>query len=562
MRAVAVRASPNLKLKDAKLDPNLDDHPAVASAHLACDHLAGFRLVRPTLDGVVHITTHDLILRKAQSTAGFPADFSIISKARRRAYCLNLAARGLPLVTRFGLTVFHAGFMMSRSNAISLRFNERVQPRPFEPTMFTSEPSLAQRIERMIADTPIIDPRTQIHCDQPNAPDLASLLSYHGVQTELRAVGMPATDFAADLPADERVRRAIPYLRQTRNTAVSWCLYRILRDLFDFFDPVLTESNYRDLFDAVAKTGQDPTWAPTVLGERCHIESLVTSFANRSNDPAKNPANVRFTLDLHTLFCPGAATRETTKTKAGYYESLVALLGERPATTASLARLLGDWLDRTITGPVRFTNTHLPIEQRFSPPDEIQAQRVLTQAANQGALTDQDIDILVQLVTWQILGWHHDHQKAIQLTVGNDCASLPRFQESWTSEMARAFQQFRQARFDLLVASDVLTQETAVLTRQLPNVYASGYWQHNFVPATIETTFGMRVQISPMTKFGGFLSDAPYAEWTYGNLQVVKKAIAASLSQLVTTGYYEETDLPALFQQILHDTPRDLYNLG
>ena len=39
-----------------------------------------------------------------------------------------------------------------------------------------------------------------------------------------------------------------------------------------------------------------------------------------------------------------------------------------------------------------------------------------------------------------------------------------------------------------------------------------------------------------MTKFGGFLCDAYYAEWTYGKLQVVKKAIAAALARLVETG--------------------------
>ena len=36
--------------------------------------------------------------------------------------------------------------------------------------MFTSEPSLAQRIERMIGDTPIVDPHTHIRCDQPAPP--------------------------------------------------------------------------------------------------------------------------------------------------------------------------------------------------------------------------------------------------------------------------------------------------------------------------------------------------------------------------------------------------------
>ncbi len=49
--------------------------------------------------------------------------------------------------------------------------------------MFTSEPSLAQRIERMISDTPIVDPHTHIRCGQPGAPDLAALMSYHWVKT-------------------------------------------------------------------------------------------------------------------------------------------------------------------------------------------------------------------------------------------------------------------------------------------------------------------------------------------------------------------------------------------
>src|SRR3954452_16654470 len=226
--------------------------------------------------------------------------------------------------------------------------------------MFTSEPSLAQRIERMIADTPIIDPHTHIRCDEPNAPDLASLMGYHWVQTELRAVGMPAADLDPALPADERVRRSLPYLARMRNTAMAWCLFRIFRDLYDFGEPQLTESNYRDLLDKVARTGRDPAWAPALLRDRCNIRTVVTSLGNRSADPARNPDNVLFMLDAHYLFCPGVATDLTPffagrTTKAEYYEALASVLGERPTASERLARLLRDWLDRTVTGPVRFS---------------------------------------------------------------------------------------------------------------------------------------------------------------------------------------------------------------
>ena len=439
--------------------------------------------------------------------------------------------------------------------------------------MFTTEPPLSHRIERMIDRTPIIDPHTHIRIDAPNAPDLASLMSYHWVRTELNAVGMPAADFDPGLPADERVRRSIPYLRRMRNTGMAWCLYRIFRDLYDFQETNLTEENYRDLVDRVSATGRDATWASHVLQDRCKIETFVTSLGNASADPAKNPPEARFMLDAHYLFCPGVATDLEPffvgRTKRNeYYEALAALFhGERPTTTVELGRLLRDWLDHTVTGPVRFTNVFIPIEQRFGPPDEPLVNRVLARAGNDAKLGDPDLDALIQFVTWTVLSWHHENRKAFQIAVGAeyficDGKSIPRYQPTWTSDMAKALHNFPNARFDLMVASDLLTHEVSVLARQFPNIYSSGYWWHSFAPAIIERTVALRTQIAPMTKFGGFLCDAYYAEWTYGKLQVVKKAMAAALAKMVADGFFEEEDLPALLHQILHDTPRDLYDLA
>ncbi len=67
---------------------------------------------------------------------------------------------------------------------------------------------------------------------------------------------------------------------------------------------------------------------------------------------------------------------------------------------------------------------------------------------------------------------------------------------------------------------------------------------------------------APMTKVGGFLCDAYFAEWSYGKLQVVRKAMAAALARLVDARFFEEDEIPPLLHQILHDTPRDLYDLG
>jgi glucuronate isomerase len=438
--------------------------------------------------------------------------------------------------------------------------------------MMTSEPTLAQRIERLIGETPIVDPHTHLRCDQIHAPDLASLMSYHWVQTELLAVGMPRGDLDSGLPIDERVRRAIPYLRRMRNTAMAWCLFRMFRDLYDFPDPLLTETNYRDLIDRVAATGCDPAWPKRIL-DRCRIQRVVTSLGNRGADPTQTPDFIDFMLDAHYLCCPGVATDltpffEGRTTKAEYYEALCSLLeGERPDSADRLERRLTDWLTATVTDRVRFSNTFLPIEQRFQSPDRTDVNAILTRAARGGELTSEEIDVLVQFVTWTLLGWHHERRIAFQIAVGAeyficDGKSIPRFQDTWVSEMVPVLHHFGQARFDLMMASDVLSHEVAVVTRQFPNIYSSGYWWHSFFPVTIERTVALRMQVAPMTKFSGFLCDAYYVEWTYGKLQVVRKAMAQALTKMVEAGFFEEDQLPEILQQVLHDTPRDLYALG
>ena len=55
-------------------------------------------------------------------------------------------------------------------SAIARRTPESALPHLDAPTTSTHVPGLARRIERMIDETPIIDPHTHLRCDQPIAP--------------------------------------------------------------------------------------------------------------------------------------------------------------------------------------------------------------------------------------------------------------------------------------------------------------------------------------------------------------------------------------------------------
>jgi hypothetical protein len=174
--------------------------------------------------------------------------------------------------------------------------------------MFTSEPSVARRIERMIGDTPIVDPEAHPRGDQPAAPDLAGPLDDRGARAELRAGGMPAADLGTASRVDERVRRSLASPRRMRNAAAARCLSRIFRELYDFDAHHVTATDDRDLIDEIARTGQQPTRAPHRLRDRRKIRTIPAGLGNRSVDPARKPEDVRFLLDAPDRFCPGTDT--------------------------------------------------------------------------------------------------------------------------------------------------------------------------------------------------------------------------------------------------------------
>ena len=89
------------------------------------------------------------------------------------------------------------------------------------------------------------------------------------------------------------------------------------------------------------------------------------------------------------------------------------------------------------------------------------------------------------------------------------------------------------------LAKDAFSRPAPIGEREMPERKDRGQ-----ACAQIGGMLQLRVQVAPMTKIGGFLSDAYYAEWTYGKLQVVKKAMAAALARLVEAGFYEEEEVP------------------
>ena len=197
---------------------------------------------------------------------------------------------------------------------------------------------------------------------------------------------------------------------------------------------------------------------------------------------------------------------------------------------------------------------------RFGPPDEPRARFVLDQLGHDREVSTAEAGALADFAFWSALKWHHDRKKTLQLTVdaGPDGVGG---REGWAADLAGAFAHFGGARFSILTGSDPLGRDVAALAGRLANVSASGDVGPVSSPMAIGEGFGLRIHLAPMTKVGGFASDASSAEWAYGKLQLARKAMGEALARLVDARFFEEDEIPPLLRQVLHDTPRDLHDL-
>src|ERR1700731_2476084 len=121
---------------------------------------------------------------------------------------------------------------------------------------------LIRELEEALSEVPIIDVHTHLVGGKLAARGLHDVLLYHMVVSDLYAAGCPDggrltqyPDWATDEEAQTRIERALPYLDLARNTSNAWALRLILRDLYDWHEP-LTADNWQRL-DALIRERAD-----------------------------------------------------------------------------------------------------------------------------------------------------------------------------------------------------------------------------------------------------------------------------------------------------------------
>ncbi len=155
--------------------------------------------------------------------------------------------------------------------------------------------------------------------------------------------------------------------------------------------------------------------------------------------------------------------------------------------------------------------------------------------------------------------------RVIQLIVGAEVLpphrSITAWSERFPGALARIANEYADFAFDVSSATDLHTQDLGILAKHMPNISVAGYWWHTFYPFYIRKSLEARLDMVPMNKITGFLSDAYHLEWCYPKIKMVKQILEDVLVERIAKGWYSLDLAVDVIGKLLHDNTKAIYRL-
>jgi glucuronate isomerase len=125
-------------------------------------------------------------------------------------------------------------------------------------------------------------------------------------------------------------------------------------------------------------------------------------------------------------------------------------------------------------------------------------------------------------------------------------------------ELGELIARHPKLNFQCHIASVHANQTLCTFCRELPNFSLAAYWWHNFFPTFMREVIETRLDMLPVNKQIGYLSDAYCADWSYAKATMIRKQLANVLARKIQQGQYNEELALATARQIFYETPQTL----
>lgn len=433
-------------------------------------------------------------------------------------------------------------------------------------------------LESALATVPVFDIHTHLVGGRLGARGLHDVLLYHMVISDLYSAGCPSGARLTQYPgwpgeaeAHARIEEAIPLLPQIQNTSSWWGVRLILRDLYQWREPI-TRDNWRWLDSMIRERADDRVWHHSIL-DRLNIQRTGTEIARRGS--GEDDARLQHALEW------GFFTRcQWGEFDTALYE-LERCWGRTPESPSPIGSGGRPKTDRTIrtladvhaavkhyVGAIPYaqvlsTATHLSTDIDYHVVSDAEMESALARRAQAG---ECERDTYASYVNELFLTELEKHGNEIVFQFSFGAEPLPfetgsRLNQRSISQLAEMIARHPKLRFQCFLSSRHANQSLCTLARELPNFSLAGYWWHNFFPDTIRQVMTERLDMLPANKQVGFFSDAYCVEWVYAKVILVRKQLARVLADKVAQGQYADTDALEIARRILFDTPQTLLGM-
>lgn len=433
-------------------------------------------------------------------------------------------------------------------------------------------------IEEILHSFPWMDPHTHIDPAHLSARGLDDILLYHMCVSDLFAAGCPEgsrlPEERSEAEAARRIEQAIPYLSKVRNTAMAWGVRIILADLYNWHAPV-DASNWRNLDRLIKHQASNPAWPREIL-RRANIARTGTEWWRRRDGSSDD-------LLQYSLEWAFFARTQWGQPDIPLYELERAWNAQEPGRPLAVTfdRTSAPPLHKTIKtvndvdeaihhycaqipyGKVLATAQHLSTDIEYSFPDRDALSAALKNRASAG---DQERDIYASYILNGFLAEleKRGDQIVFQFSLGAEPLpheSAARIRQRTIAHVGALVARYPKLRFMCFLANRHANQSLCTLARELPNLSVAGYWWHNFFPGAIRQIVEERLDMLPLNRQIGFLSDAYCVEWTYAKAVITRKLVAEVLADKVQLGQYSFNDIHDIAHGIMNASSCELLGM-
>ncbi len=425
--------------------------------------------------------------------------------------------------------------------------------------------------------TPLIDVHT--HCDAAHlsARGLHDVLLYHMVMSDLTSAGCPSrarlSEDPDDAEAEARIIEALPYLRYIQNTSCFWLVRVILRDLYDWTEPIAPD-NWRRIDAIIRERAADPSWPREIL-KKAGVRRVSTELW-RGRDGS---ADDIFQYSLEWAFFTRAQwgmndiplyelERTWSATEPGVPVS-VTLGSSRPEpdrtihTVQDVRDAVVHYVSLIPFGKVLTTAQHISTDITLRDVTDVEMEEALS---HRSQATPDDRDAYASYIFDAFLTELETHTDEIVYQFSLGAEPLPfetgsKLRQDTIFEIARIIARHPRLRFQTHLSSEHANQSLCTLARELPNYSLAAYWWHNFFPGIMRKVISDRLDMVAANKQIGFFSDAYCFDWLYAKSVLVRKQWTEVLAQKVEQGQYSVDQALAIARQILFETPQTLLGM-